>query len=197
MTLAFASSKPFVVALLGRHRSLLCNPDRRRPLRQSNAAMLRGFAAVFRDIHQSPSALHRTSAFIGATVMPHNLYLHSSIVQTRAYGERSDEGRRDAIKWATTEYTIALMPGSVHQCRNSCGRGRDVPYELVMTDVAEIGQAFELLSPLGSRYGCIDAVCHCAARVRPQLNRDGDPWARSSWKAFFTCGSSRAGRGDF
>jgi len=40
--------------------------------------------------------------------MPHNLYLHSSIVQTRAYA-RTHEGRREAIKWATTDSTIALM----------------------------------------------------------------------------------------
>lgn len=44
---------------------------------------------------------------IGATVMPHNLYLHSFIVQTRAF-ERSDNGRRRAIKWAAADSTIAL-----------------------------------------------------------------------------------------
>ncbi len=45
---------------------------------------------------------------IGATVMPHNLYLHSSIVQTRKY-EQNPVGRRDAIKFATIDSTVALM----------------------------------------------------------------------------------------
>ncbi len=44
---------------------------------------------------------------LGATVMPHNLYLHSSIVQTRA-NEETSEGRRDAIRWATWDTVIAL-----------------------------------------------------------------------------------------
>ncbi|TIU36257.1 MAG: divalent metal cation transporter, partial [Mesorhizobium sp.] len=52
--------------------------------------------------------LYIAIGIIGATVMPHNLYLHSSIVQTRAY-ERSETGKRDAIKWATTDSTIALI----------------------------------------------------------------------------------------
>ena len=55
--------------------------------------------------------LYIAIGIIGATVMPHNLYLHSSIVQTRAY-DRSDEGRRAAIKCATADSTIALMGGA-------------------------------------------------------------------------------------
>ncbi len=45
---------------------------------------------------------------LGATVMPHNLYLHSSIVQTRKY-EQTSAGKREAIKFATLDSTIALM----------------------------------------------------------------------------------------
>ena len=45
---------------------------------------------------------------IGATVMPHNLYLHSSIVQTRKY-EQNAGGKREAIKFATIDSTVALM----------------------------------------------------------------------------------------
>ena len=52
--------------------------------------------------------LYIAIGIIGATVMPHNLYLHSSIVQTRRF-ERDDSGRRHAIRWATTDSTIALM----------------------------------------------------------------------------------------
>src|SRR4051795_5502586 len=71
------------------------------------AAVLRGFVPST-EIVTNPEMLYIAIGIIGATVMPHNLYLHSSIVQTRAY-PRSDAGRRDAIKWATTDSTIALM----------------------------------------------------------------------------------------
>ena len=52
--------------------------------------------------------LYLALGIIGATVMPHNLYLHSSIVQTRAFGESLPE-RRQALKFATLDSTIALM----------------------------------------------------------------------------------------
>lgn len=45
---------------------------------------------------------------LGATVMPHNLYLHSSIVQTRNF-ERTDEGKKEAIKFATIDSTVSLL----------------------------------------------------------------------------------------
>ena len=109
------------------------------------AAMLAGFVpspAIVTD----PAMLYIAIGIIGATVMPHNLYLHSSIVQTRAF-ERTDEGRRDAIRWATADSTIALMlalfinaailivaAASFHATGHS--------------EVAEIGQAYELLSPV-------------------------------------------------
>ena len=52
--------------------------------------------------------LYLALGIIGATVMPHNLYLHSGIVQTRAYGETLPE-RREAMKFATIDSTVALM----------------------------------------------------------------------------------------
>src|SRR5205085_11469736 len=55
----------------------------------------------------NPSALYIAIGILGATVMPHNLYLHSSIVQTRAY-ERNDTGKAQAIKYATIDSTLAL-----------------------------------------------------------------------------------------
>lgn len=98
------------------------------------------------EIVTNPAMLYIAIGIIGATVMPHNLYLHSSIVQTRAY-ERTEAGKRDAIKWATVDSTIALM---LALFVNSAilivsavafhGTGNQ--------DVAEIGQAYELLSPL-------------------------------------------------
>src|SRR5438034_4298508 len=52
--------------------------------------------------------LYVSIGILGATVMPHNLYLHSSIVQTRKF-EQTPEGRREAIKFATIDSSVALM----------------------------------------------------------------------------------------
>src|SRR5438876_277093 len=52
--------------------------------------------------------LYVSIGILGATVMPHNLYLHSSIVQTRKF-EQTPRGKREAIKFATIDSTVALM----------------------------------------------------------------------------------------
>ena len=98
------------------------------------------------EIVTNPAALYIAIGIVGATVMPHNLYLHSSIVQTRAY-PRTEEGRREAVRFAVTDSTIALMlalfvNASILIMAASVfhGGGR--------TDVVEIEQAYELLSPL-------------------------------------------------
>jgi manganese transport protein len=52
--------------------------------------------------------LYIAIGILGATVMPHNLYLHSSIVQTRAY-TRDEAGKRMAVKYATIDSTLALL----------------------------------------------------------------------------------------
>lgn len=61
-----------------------------------------------KEIIQNPAMLYIAIGILGATVMPHNLYLHSSIVQTRGY-ERTSEGKREAIKFATIDSTFSLM----------------------------------------------------------------------------------------
>jgi len=60
------------------------------------------------DILSNREMLYVAIGILGATVMPHNLYLHSSIVQTRKY-EQSASGRREAVKFATLDSTLALM----------------------------------------------------------------------------------------
>ncbi len=60
------------------------------------------------EILKNQEMLYVSIGILGATVMPHNLYLHSSIVQTRNF-ERTNEGRREAIKFATIDSTAALM----------------------------------------------------------------------------------------
>ena len=109
------------------------------------AAMLRGFVPST-EIVSNPEMLYIAIGIIGATVMPHNLYLHSSIVQTRAY-PRSDAGRRDAIKWATADSTIALMLALFINAAILVVAAATF-HKSGHADVAEIGQAFELLSPL-------------------------------------------------
>ena len=109
------------------------------------AEVLHGFMPKT-EIVTNPEMLYIAIGIIGATVMPHNLYLHSSIVQTRAY-ERNDIGRRDAIKWATTDSTIALMLALFINAAILVVAAATF-HKSGHSDVAEIGQAFELLSPL-------------------------------------------------
>ena len=112
----------------------------------SVSAILGGLLVPSPEIVANPAMLYIAMGIIGATVMPHNLYLHSSIVQTRAY-ERTDAGRRDAARWATADSTIALM---LALFVNAAILIVSVVafHETGRHDVAEIGQAFELLSPL-------------------------------------------------
>ena len=109
------------------------------------AAMLRGFVPSS-EIFTNPEMLYVAIGIIGATVMPHNLYLHSSIVQTRAY-PRTDDGRRDAIKWATADSTIALTLALFINAAILIVAAATF-HTSGHADVAEIDRAFELLSPL-------------------------------------------------
>src|SRR5499427_6203368 len=103
--LGFRYVEAFVVTLLGviaacfAVQIAMADPDW--------GAVIRGFAPTT-DIVTNPEMLYLALGILGATVMPHNLYLHSGIVQTRAYGETLPE-KRDALKFATLDSTIALM----------------------------------------------------------------------------------------
>ncbi len=109
------------------------------------AAMLKGFLPSS-QIVTNPEMLYIAIGIIGATVMPHNLYLHSSIVQTRAF-ERSDKGRRQAIKWATADSTIALTLALFVNAAILIVAAATF-HTSGHADVKEIEQAYELLSPL-------------------------------------------------
>jgi manganese transport protein len=72
---------------------------------------LAGVAAGFLptlEITRNPDMLYIAVGILGATVMPHNLYLHSSIIQTRKYAE-STESKREAVRFASIDSTVALM----------------------------------------------------------------------------------------
>ncbi len=95
------------------------------------------------EIFRQPEMLYVAIGILGATVMPHNLYLHSSIVQTRKY-EQTAGGKREAIKFATLDSTLALtfalfINGAILVLAAAVfhGRGHD--------DVAAIQDAFHLL----------------------------------------------------
>ena len=109
------------------------------------AAMLAGFVpqpAILTD----PAMLYVALGIIGATVMPHNLYLHSSIVQTRAFAP-TDAGRRQAIRWATVDSTVALMLALFVNAAILIVAGAAF-HSAGHADVVDIGDAYRLLSPL-------------------------------------------------
>ena len=109
------------------------------------AGVWQGFVpqtAILKD----PEMLYIAVGILGATVMPHNLYLHSSIVQTRKYTD-TVESRREAIRFASLDSTLALMSALfinsailIMAAAVFHGSGHD--------DVADIGDAYQLLSPL-------------------------------------------------
>jgi len=99
-----------------------------------------------KEIMTNPSMLYIAIGILGATVMPHNLYLHSSIVQTRNY-PRTTEGKKEALKFAGLDSSFSLMlaffinaailiisAATFHTTGNK--------------DVADINDAYMLLTPL-------------------------------------------------
>lgn len=98
------------------------------------------------EIVTDPTMLYIAIGILGATVMPHNLYLHSSIVQTRAY-ERNDIGRALAIKFATIDSTVALAGAFFINAAIlilSAATFHGTQY----ANVADIHDAFKLLTPV-------------------------------------------------
>jgi manganese transport protein len=106
------------------------------------AGVLGGFLPST-QIVTNPAMLYVAIGILGATVMPHNLYLHSSIVQTRKY-EQTAGGKREAIKFATIDSTFALMfalfiNGSILVLAAAAFHGTE------HQDVAAIQDAYHLL----------------------------------------------------
>ena len=98
------------------------------------------------EIVTDPARLYLAIGILGATVMPHNLYLHSSIVQTRAF-ERDDSGRANAIKWATLDSTVAL--GLAFFINAAILILAASTFHVAgRTEVADIDEAYRLLSPM-------------------------------------------------
>ena len=108
-------------------------------------AVIRGFAPTT-QILTNPDMLYLAIGIIGATVMPHNLYLHSGVVQTRRFGETVPE-KREAIKLATIDSTIALMFALLINA-SILILAAAAFYATGRNDVAELGEAHSLLEPL-------------------------------------------------
>jgi manganese transport protein len=98
------------------------------------------------QIVMNPSALYIAIGILGATVMPHNLYLHSSIVQTRNF-ERNETGRASAIRFATFDSTLSLMVAFFINAAILILAAATF-YGTVHADVADISDAYQLLSPM-------------------------------------------------
>jgi manganese transport protein len=154
-------------------------------------AVIRGFAPTTQII-TNPDMLYLALGILGATVMPHNLYLHSGVVQTRRIGNSIDE-KRQAIRLATWDSTIALMFALVINASililaaatfNKAGQ----------TDVSELQQVHSFIAPmLGSAWAptlfgiallCCGLNSTVTATLAGQVVMEGflnlrlAPWAR-------------------
>ena len=139
----FRKLEGFVVALLAviavcfGLQIIMANPDW--------AGVLHGFAPTT-DILHNPEMLYLALGILGATVMPHNLYLHSAIVQTRDWGERPED-KREALRFATIDSTIALTFAlSINAAILILAAASF--HAAGQTEVAELSDAHRLLGPL-------------------------------------------------
>jgi manganese transport protein len=141
--LGFRWVEALIVALLG--VIALCFAIQIAMVDPEWGAVIRGFAPTT-EIVANPQMLYLALGILGATVMPHNLYLHSGIVQTRAYGETLPE-KRQALRFATLDSTVALCFALLVNASililaaaafHTTGRH----------DVAELGEAHSLLAPI-------------------------------------------------
>jgi len=141
--LGFRWIEAFVVTLLG--VIALCFAIQIAMADPQWGAVIKGFAPTT-EIVTNPDMLYLALGILGATVMPHNLYLHSGVVQTRRFGEAIAD-RREAIKLATVDSTIALMFALLINASililaaatfNRAGK----------TDVAELNQVYSFLAPM-------------------------------------------------
>jgi manganese transport protein len=98
------------------------------------------------EILRNREMLYIAIGILGATVMPHNLYLHSSVVQTRAFGNSSRD-RREAIRYAVLDSTLALG-FALFVNAAILVLGAAAFHTRGLSNVAEIAEAYKLLSPV-------------------------------------------------
>ncbi|MEI8165382.1 MAG: Nramp family divalent metal transporter, partial [Chloroflexales bacterium] len=98
------------------------------------------------EIVLNPSALYLAIGILGATVMPHNLYLHSSIVQTRDFA-RDEAGKASAIRYATVDSTVALLLAFFINAAILVLAAASF-HGTAYASVADISDAYRLLTPV-------------------------------------------------
>jgi manganese transport protein len=141
--LGFRYIEAFIVAMLGviaacfAVQIAMADPDW--------GQVIRGFAPTV-EIVKNPDMLYLALGILGATVMPHNLYLHSGIVQTRAFGKSLPE-KREAITLATMDSTIALMFALLINASILILAAATF-HRTGQTNVAELDQVHSFLAPL-------------------------------------------------
>jgi manganese transport protein len=114
--------------------------------RPSMLGIVRGFFVPSPQIFRDRGMLYVAIGILGATVMPHNLYLHSAIVQTRAF-DRTHEGKREAIRYSVIDSTVALTFALLVNAAILIVSAATF-YRRGFNQIAEIQDAHKLLSPL-------------------------------------------------
>jgi manganese transport protein len=187
--IGFRWIEAFIVTLLGviavcfAIQIAMANPDWR--------AVIVGFAPTV-EIVKNPDMLYLAIGIIGATVMPHNLFLHSGVVQTRRFGE-SVEDKRDAIRLATIDSTVALMFALLINASILILAAATFN-KIGQTEVSELGEVHKLIAPLlGSAWAptlfgiallCCGLNSTVTATLAGQIVMEGfldirlPPWAR-------------------
>ncbi len=115
-------------------------------LSQPNMAQIFGGLVPSIDILKNPEMLYIAIGILGATVMPHNLYLHSYLAQSRKFGNK-DEDKKEAITYSTIDSTLALCFAFVVNC-SILILAAAAFHKNGLFEVAEIQDAHRLLSPL-------------------------------------------------
>lgn len=105
---------------------------------------LKGMFVPDRAILNDPTMLYIAIGILGATVMPHNLYLHSAIVQTRDYA-RTPEGRREALRYCNIDSAVALTIALLVNAAILIVSAATF-YRAGQHDIAEIQDAYKLMS---------------------------------------------------
>ncbi|MDN3562908.1 Nramp family divalent metal transporter [Paeniroseomonas aquatica] len=143
---------------------VLSNPDW--------AAVLNGYIPAV-SIVTNQTQLYIAMGILGATVMPHNLYLHTAVVQSRSWN-LDEQGKREAIKFATIDSSLALTLALLINSAILITAAATF-HASGNTEVAEIGEAYQLLTPLlgagiaATAFGVALLLCGLNATVTATL----------------------------
>lgn len=133
----FVGSLIFIIGACFAYNIYVSSPD---------AAAVAAGLVPSTEVITNPGMLYIAIGILGATVMPHNLYLHSSIVQTRAFA-RDQAGRKMAVRFATIDSTVSLLFAFFINAAILILSAAAF-YGSNHGEVAELGDAYKLLSPV-------------------------------------------------